>query len=1136
MSNSLSVKGRVCSVMLAGTLACGGMGVAAPAFAGEQPASSAMGEMRALAPSSHVAPSFEKNKSYTVNVDLHSTSGGTSVIAGLLEKSATIDVDNQGDRYLTLRMAPGKVFGQDAYASDLKLFKEGESDDSQNPDVSKFAEGQVATMASNNSLIVQIKLPYLDDNGNYRAVAFSGFMNKEVVLAVDWSSMKQVASARDRLKALKESTDSLNPKAYYGPSWKAVHEALVRADDVLGLEDEAAKDIVPALQQLEWAVFTLRTDMENPFKAGTKVFLDVYAEGDVDTGRAIKREAVVETDAAGTSVVTVVFNNQHYSFLPGNVKDFVVKDATILDSEGAPGRTVSVSDNGKDGVAWKFVLPYNSPSGYYQVQITSDLNGKKASSLRFDWATIRDHADFRALEAALRAVEEKHYDAAAYTPDSFAAFEKALAEAKRVAGDKASSQEAVDVALEALNAAITGFVPIQNQGRAQTVNLGISAFNAPYDGSGSAEDIGWAGSRVAFGKDASLWRVLDADQGIIMRQSVLSDTPFTSEPSEDDGLSTEPVTWEKSKLRAYLNGDYYKTAFSDPDRGAIAVSIIDNETAGLPQARTEDNVYVLSKNEFQKKGYGFYDDTSRSSAAGSQSQFTRTPGNLGIQLVTVDGLMEVWGSPMEMPGYVGSLGSSPVVRLKAENVLLTTPVASAVPSKIEAPVQTQDNVWKLTLVDPSRAFDAKAQAKNGSRVIAGYTSGATDASQISALVVRSDGSKQTVRGYGTVASKASAQGKVAFDLPADFDASKDKVYLFSETIGQGAASNIASAKVELDLSGLPGAADASWSRLWGDDAFGTMKSITSSSCGWADGSCDTVVLATSGGYWDALSAAALAGVYGCPVLITDRYSLTSETKAEIERLGAKNVFVCGGDAAVSDAVVREVDAIANVNAPVRLWGDDAQQTAVRIAQQVRRDAKPTTCVIATSAGFYDALSVSPWAYSSVMPVYLTDASGNLGSEALADIRAAGYTDAVIVGGTAAISANTQESLSSEGGVSASSIQRLAGGDAWKTSAVIAERQIEVVPGSIDTVGIADGNGYWDALTGAALIGKAGGVMLLVPHNGPNADGSAFSYDPHAIDAVLGRHAGEVSHGFVFGGTAAVPQSTMDAAKSAAKPA
>lgn len=323
---------------------------------------------------------------------------------------------------------------------------------------------------------------------------------------------------------------------------------------------------------------------------------------------------------------------------------------------------------------------------------------------------------------------------------------------------------------------------------------------------------------------------------------------------------------------------------------------------------------------------------------------------------------------------------------------------------------------------------------------------------------------------------------------------------------------------------------AQWSRLAGDDAFGTMKAITSSAQGWAGGSCKTVVLATSSGYWDALAASALAGAEGCPVLLTSPTGLPEQTASEIRRLAAEKVVICGGEAAISDDVEKAVKDLGV--ATERAQGEDAQMTAIEIAKRVRKQAKPETCVIATSAGYYDALSIAPWAFGSKMPVYLTDASGNLGDAALADMKAAGYTRAIIVGGTAAVSGSTESKLASTLGIQKADVSRLAGDNAWQTSAAIANAQIKADPSRAKCVALADGNGYWDALTGAALVGKNNGVMLLVPHDGPNSEGGRFSYDPFVIDDVVKKNAGKIKRVFVFGGEAVVPASTLDAARKA----
>ena len=107
-------------------------------------------------------------------------------------------------------------------------------------------------------------------------------------------------------------------------------------------------------------------------------------------------------------------------------------------------------------------------------------------------------------------------------------------------------------------------------------------------------------------------------------------------------------------------------------------------------------------------------------------------------------------------------------------------------------------------------------------------------------------------------------------------------------------SNVASTPMELDVKAAPAVAEAKWTRIAGDTALDTMAAVAEE--GWADGSAASVVLASTEGYWDALSASALAGALGSPVLLTAPGSLSPQAREQIERLGASKVYVAGGPA------------------------------------------------------------------------------------------------------------------------------------------------------------------------------------------------------------------------------------------------
>ena len=296
---------------------------------------------------------------------------------------------------------------------------------------------------------------------------------------------------------------------------------------------------------------------------------------------------------------------------------------------------------------------------------------------------------------------------------------------------------------------------------------------------------------------------------------------------------------------------------------------------------------------------------------------------------------------------------------------------------------------------------------------------------------------------------------------------------------------------------VPATADT---RLAGDTALDTMSAIVKA--GFP--SSDAVVVASLDGYWDALAASSLAGQAGCPVLMTDPSSLSGQTAAEIARLGAKKAYIAGGTMAVSDNVESQLKA--KGLSVERLWGADAQVTAVKIAEALGSD-HASTCVIATSGGYWDALSASPYAYVAKAPVFLTDSNGVLRADTLAAIKAGGYTSAVIAGGTAAVDKSAEAALK---GAGVSDVVRCGGKDAYETAVLLAKWEMAQGMG-VSHIGVAtSANGYWDALSGAALCGVNNSVIVL-------ADEGATS----AIDALVAPNAAEIEAVNVFGGTMAI---------------
>lgn len=290
---------------------------------------------------------------------------------------------------------------------------------------------------------------------------------------------------------------------------------------------------------------------------------------------------------------------------------------------------------------------------------------------------------------------------------------------------------------------------------------------------------------------------------------------------------------------------------------------------------------------------------------------------------------------------------------------------------------------------------------------------------------------------------------------------------------------------------------ASWDRLYGKDAYETMGEIVRADGVFTSETVDTVIVATGDGYWDALAASGLAGTLNAPVLITPTNSLASQTRSEIQRLAPSKVFVMGGPAAISDGVVNEIQ---NMGVAVeRAYGPTAPDTAVKIYE--KGSGWSRTAIVATSNGYWDALSIAPFAYAAPAPIFLTQGDNTLGQSAVSVIRA-NFDNVIIVGGPAAVSSAVESQLSGLG------ITRLAGPDALDTSAAIASWEIGQDMGG-GGLFMATSNGYWDALTGAGLAGAEKGLIVLC-----DVDEGTKAFD--TVDAKL-----SYSRGRVLGGPAAI---------------
>jgi putative cell wall-binding protein len=340
--------------------------------------------------------------------------------------------------------------------------------------------------------------------------------------------------------------------------------------------------------------------------------------------------------------------------------------------------------------------------------------------------------------------------------------------------------------------------------------------------------------------------------------------------------------------------------------------------------------------------------------------------------------------------------------------------------------------------------------------------------------------------------------------------------------GRIAAAAVATTLAVLSLGTTAHAvADVTTSRLAGADRYATAAAVATAA--YPSGA-DTVVVASGLTYPDALAGAALAGRLGAPVLLTSPTALSPATSSAIDTLKATKAVILGGTTAVSQSVQ---DALAKEVTVSRIAGTDRYDTAAQIATAIGAANIGSTsgrrsALIATGSGFADALAGGALAAagsSGVLPVLLV--ADDVPDSTESALRDLGITQTVILGGTAAVSTVVAVQLQT---ITGNAPARLAGTDRYATATAIAGAEISDHGFGATQPVLANGLNFADALAGGPFAGKAKAPILLTAPGTLSTPTADFLRDNTAT--VTGITA--------LGGTSAVADATLQAAKSAAQ--
>ena len=306
----------------------------------------------------------------------------------------------------------------------------------------------------------------------------------------------------------------------------------------------------------------------------------------------------------------------------------------------------------------------------------------------------------------------------------------------------------------------------------------------------------------------------------------------------------------------------------------------------------------------------------------------------------------------------------------------------------------------------------------------------------------------------------------------------------------------------------------------------------------------TVFVASGESLVDSISVSGLAGALSAPVLLTQSGSLHGGVADYIEDHGVSQVYVLGGPAAISDAVVTAIEGLMDAPAVERIQGPDRYATAAAIAAEIPSAASWCGTTAASAVlinGATDALpfgvAVGTMAYGLKLPVLMT-AADEL-PESTSDYISDNNVEHVqIIGGTDTVSAAVADALSTLG---VDTVQRVDGETAAEVSVMLAKDAAECqgaagasLAVAADRVVLVRGNPDGVAAAPVLATGISGDpssgliVPLIVGNTLPAVVRDYLAATPKAVGG------NKLNLGIVaVGGTAAVSAAVMDAATEAA---
>lgn len=240
---------------------------------------------------------------------------------------------------------------------------------------------------------------------------------------------------------------------------------------------------------------------------------------------------------------------------------------------------------------------------------------------------------------------------------------------------------------------------------------------------------------------------------------------------------------------------------------------------------------------------------------------------------------------------------------------------------------------------------------------------------------------------------------------------------------------------------------------------------------------DNVVLASGFNFADALSAGQLAAALNAP-LILSKDQLDSRTSDEIAKLKPKNIYIVGGETALSSNIEESVKSVVNDINIERLKGNDRYETSVKVMEKTKEFVDAEYLLIASGKNFPDALSATSFMADHKALMVLSDGNSYPKSD-LQEIAIGGVNQLPLNGFTG---------------------ERIAGNDRYQTALAIARRSFENNENAI----LANSKVFADSLSAGSVAKNYKAPIILTDNENLTQSTKSYLENMNSVTIIGGE--------------------------------